>query len=233
MARGRAQWGALALLCVLSGRTPERGAAQPPWPSSGSLERMIAQGQASMNAGDSISAISYLRDGVARAPRDPRGYAALGNAYLHVREPKSALEVFEAGERNTRGSLELSLGLADTYARLGKSERAISVLRQVASSGETSPALYRALAEQAETQGAFSEALAARRAVLWQLRAQHAGADDQLRDARTRVAALELVLGQADRLSHEHCAEHASSPVLRVLRGCEPTPAETLRNSLP
>lgn len=219
----------LSLLLLL---TAASAAAQPPALASGSLERMIQRGNASLLAGDSISAISFLRDGVARAPRDARGYAALGQAYLQLNEPNSALEVFEAGARNTRGSLELSLGLAKSYQLLGKSERGMQVLRQLASSGESSPALQLALAEQAEALGAFVEALAARRALLWLLQAQSEVDDATLHEARTRVAALELVLGKADRLSSAHCEEQTRSPVLQVLRGC-PSAANDARNSLP
>jgi len=185
---------------------------------------LIVRGDAALRAGDSISSLSLYREAVGRAPRDVAGYLALGNGYLAVNEPKHALEVFEAGVRNTRGSEPLSLGLARCYAALGFGEQALLVLRQLANNAGGSRALYEALAERAEASGAFVEALAARRAVLSKLRAVQDAHEEDLRLARTRVTALELLLAGADRLARGSCQERGPSQVIAALLGCPGAP---------
>lgn len=212
--------GALASALILTAQAQ----AQPFAVAPGGPAVLIARGDAALRAGDSITSLSLYREAVGRAPRDVSGYVALGNGYLSVNEPKNALEVFEAGVRNTRGSELLSLGLARSYGLLGMGDRALLVLRELAGEVGGSRALYEALAERAEAAGAFVEALAARRAVLSKLEATSEVSADELRTARTRVAALSLLLGHADRLARGQCGERESSPVLAALLGCPAAP---------
>ena len=118
----------------------------------------------------------------------------------------------------------LWLGLARCYALLGKGESALLVLRKLAAEGGGSRQLFEALAEQAEAAGAFVEALSARRAVLSKLRADDAASEDERRAADTRVAALQLLLGKADRLATGSCQGRAPSVVLGALLACPARP---------
>jgi hypothetical protein len=69
--------GAVLLLAV---SISNARALPPPPPPASSLTTLLARGDAALAAGDSISAIGYYRDAVGRAPRDARGYLALGHA---------------------------------------------------------------------------------------------------------------------------------------------------------
>jgi predicted Zn-dependent protease len=189
-------------------------------PSPGAVPGLVARGDAALARGDSISAIGYYRDAVNRAPRDTAGYAALGRAYLTLREPEHAREAFMAGLHNTRGSEELSLGLAQTYELLDDPGHALLTLRELVATGAHSQALLDKLAQLAEATGALSEALAARRALMSAAAADPGKAGEALRQAQIRVSALLLLLGPADRLSTAHCSERAGSAFLRQLSGC-------------
>jgi predicted Zn-dependent protease len=189
-------------------------------PSPGAVPGLVARGDAALARGDSISAIGYYRDAVNRAPRDTAGYAALGRAYLTLREPEHAREAFMAGLHNTRGSEELSLGLAQTYELLDDPGHALLTLRELVATGAHSQALLDKLAQLAEATGALSEALAARRALMSAAAADPGKAGEALRQAQIRVSALLLLLGPADRLSTAHCAERAGSAFLRQLSSC-------------
>lgn len=214
MARGQSG----ALLALIFWSMPAL-ALPPPAPES-ALDQLLARGDAALARGDSISALAYYRDAVNRAPRNPRGYVAVGRGYLAVHEPTHALEAFEAGQRNTRGSEELSLGLSQTYALQGDEARALRVLRELMSQGAHSLLLFETQAALAEHAGALTEALAARRAQLALLEAQEPVDMEGLHQARIRVAALQLLLGPADRLSSAHCGDPDDGAFLAALRGC-------------
>jgi Flp pilus assembly protein TadD len=218
----------VASALLLLGCVSRAGALPPPPPEARWSAReqasanasLLARGDAALAAGDSISAIGYYRDAVSRAPRDARGYVALGRAYLQVREPTHALEAFEVGMRSTQGSDDLVLGLTEAYVMLGREAQALRVLRAALAHGADSDALLEALAAAAEQSGAFTEALSARRALL--VRAREAGTLDaaQLRALETRVSALELLLGGAERLGRARCGEADTSDLVRALIGC-------------
>jgi tetratricopeptide (TPR) repeat protein len=196
-------------------------------PTTSALPGLIARGDAALARGDSISAIGYYRDAVNRGPREAGGYAALGRAYLSLREPEHAREAFLAGLHNTRGSDELSLGLAQTYELLDDPAHALLTLRElVAAGGHSRPVLER-LAQLAEANGALTEALAARRALLSSALLSSTADEpalrgEALRQAQIRVSALLLLLGPTDRLSAAHCTERAASAFLRQVSGCSP-----------
>jgi tetratricopeptide (TPR) repeat protein len=188
--------------------------------TTSALGSLLARADSALAAGDTISAIGYYRDAVSRAPRDPRGYVALGRAYLQVREAAHALEAFDVGMRSTQGSDELVLGLAEAYAMLGRPARALHALRAALAQGAASAALLEALATAAEHSGAFTEALAARRALLTRAREAVTFEASQLRALETRVSALELLVGGAERLGRARCSEPDTGPLLRALIGC-------------
>lgn len=212
----RVSW--LMLSAVLA--LPAVALALPPQDTLHPVARMVARGDAALARGDSISAIGYYHDAIHRAPRDAAGYVALGRAYLTLREPEHARESFSAGLRSTPGAEALSLGLADAYEALGDAARALRVLRERVALGDASSVLLERLAERAEAEGALSEALGARRALLHIARHDAATAPEALRNAQIRVSALSLLLGSADRLSPAHCGERSDSALLQHLLGC-------------
>lgn len=205
-------WLALALWL------PTHARALPP--AHDALRTLLGRGDLALQRGDSISAIGYYRDAINRAPRSPEGYAALGRAYLALREPEHARETFAWGLRNTRGSEPLALGLSDSLRALGDDRSALEMLRQHLASTGGSAALLEQLAVLAEAAGALTEALSARRALLAQTAADPTAPAEAMRQAGIRVAALELLLGPADRLAEVHCAERAESALLTALCGC-------------
>jgi tetratricopeptide (TPR) repeat protein len=209
---------ATVLLWLLLAAAPSARALPPPGESP--LLQLIARGDAALRAGDSISAIGYYRDAVTRAPRDPRGYVALGRGYLAVKESAHAREAFESGLRHTNGSEELSLGMVEVYEQLGQTQRALETVRLLARSAYDKLLVNETRARLAERRGAFTEALAARRARRAQLCAQGESARGACELEGTRVRALLLLLGQAERLGPAHCAARAESIVLTQLLDC-------------
>ena len=139
---------------------------------------------------------------------------------MHVHEPAHALEAFDVGARSTQGSDELVVGLAQACTMLGRHDRALLALRGAVALSAPSEVLLEALAESAEHAGAFTEALAARRALL--ARAHEAGPLDPatLSARKTGVLALELMIGSADRLNRARCNEQGAREVLWALLGC-------------
>lgn len=210
-----------ASLLLLSALLCSAAAAEPIVPlSANPVLQLIARGDAAMRRGDSISAISYYRDAVGRAPRDARGYVALGQAYLAVREPEHAREALESGVRHTNGSEALSLGLVQVYEQLGKPERALATVRALALTAEDVLFVNETLARLAERSGAFTEALAARRRKLARLRADGETAHAAYEQEALHVRALMVLLGGAERLGRAQCATRRTSVVLSALLGC-------------
>ncbi|HEX6240086.1 MAG TPA: hypothetical protein VFZ61_04310, partial [Polyangiales bacterium] len=189
-------------------------------PAHDPLRTLIGRGDLALARGDSISAIGYYRDAINRAPRAPEGYAALGRAYLVLKEPEHARETFAWGLRNTRGSEPLALGLSDSLRALGDDQAALELLRQQLATAGGGALLLEQLALLAEAAGALTEALAARRALLRLVAADPASPAETLRQAQIRVSALQLLLGPADRLGAVHCAEREGSALLSALCGC-------------
>jgi tetratricopeptide (TPR) repeat protein len=217
MARAHAR--ILLLVWLLAGAVPVR--ALPPAPVGGSpVLQLIGRGDAALRMGDSISAIGFYRDAVSRAPRDPRGYTALGRAYLLVREPEHAREAFESGLRHTNGSEALSLGLVEVYEQLGQYERALETARALARNADDVLLVHETLARLAERRGAFTEALSARRVRRARLCAEGEPGRAACEQEQTRIRALMLLLGGAERLGRQHCATRAESVVLSALLGC-------------
>lgn len=194
--------------------------AAPSPPSFDATQEKLARGERALERGDSITAIGEFRDAVHRAPRDERGYLALGRAYLRLGEAKNAREAFETGLRHTRGSEALVLGLAHSLAALGAGKQALSTLRALWRRHALSLEGLAELARLAQDAGALSEALAARRAQLSELERTEENAAAEGARVRVQVAALSLLLGSADRLSPAHCAERSESAVALRLAGC-------------
>lgn len=204
------------------------------------VARLIARGEACRAAGDVISALGLFRDAISAAPRKSEGYVALGELYLALEEPQRALEVFETGTRAAASDEALWLGLSASLSKLGQHGRALDALRRLHSLSPT-PRGLRALAEAAETRGAFVEALAARRGLVAQLVRLTAGpaadtagdtaagadtrdADDAraaLKLERAHVRALELLLGAADPVrAQAACSDPRTGLVQRALSRC-------------
>jgi tetratricopeptide (TPR) repeat protein len=228
---------ALALSSSLSG-----GAARAEPPSAAErAERLIAQGAALERAGDPTSAVAFYRDAVAAAPRDPRGYMALGSAYLALEETARAHEAFELGTRASTGSEALWLGLAEAQQRSRQDEGARATLRALLAQFPDSSAGLERLYALSSSAGRWLEALAATRALA---RLAEARADARSRGAersartsdsravsapqtaeresselRTRAHALERLLGAAERVHARTCP--APSAVLAALGRCE------------
>lgn len=214
----RVRTGLLLLAMLLCGAP--RAQALPPPVAASPVTSLIARGDAALRAGDSISAIGFYLDAVARAPRDPRGYVALGRAYLTVREPEHAREAFESGLRHTHGSDALALGLAELYEQMGQYERALVTVRRLARGADDVLVVQDTLARLAERRGSFTEALAARRARVTLLCAPDVVDRAACDQEATRVRALMLLIGGAERLSPKQCAVRGDSLVLSVLLGC-------------
>jgi predicted Zn-dependent protease len=208
------------LLSLLLGFASTASALPPPPIEASPVKALIARGDAALRVADSISAIGFYLDAVARAPRDPRGYVALGRAYLAVREPQRAREAFESGLRHTNGSEALSLGLAELYEQLGQYERALVTVRRLLPNAEDALLVQDTLARLAERRGAFTEALAARRARVTRLCAKELSERAACEQETTRVRALLLLIGGAERLSAKYCATRGASLVLSALLSC-------------
>ncbi len=184
--------------------------AEPPRVDRASL--LVARGQSAAAAGDTLSALGYYRDAISAAPRRAEGYVALGEQYLALGEPSRALEVLLAGSRYTVRGEALWLALYTTYGALRDDAHALDALRKLRRMEPESLRGLSALAEQAEKRGLFLEALAARRSLL----ALTAEAEQ-----RTRVRALELLLGNAD-LVRGNVACSSGTAVERALARCAP-----------
>ena len=215
------------LLVSLLALPAGQAAALPPAPAESPLLQLIARGDTALAARDSISAIFYYREAVTRAPRDARGYTALGRAYLAVREPEHAREAFESGLRHTNGSEALSLGLVEVYEQLGQYERALTTARAIARDADDVLFVNDTLARLAERRGAYTEALAARRRKLSRLRAdaREQSPDGEVARAlytreETHIRALMLLIGGPERLSRQQCVARPASVVLTALLGC-------------
>jgi tetratricopeptide (TPR) repeat protein len=205
--------------CLLG---PPRARAQPN-PNVDRVARAIERGDAHRNVGDTVSAVAFYRDAIAVAPRRSEGYAALGALYLTLGEPARALEVLETGVRNGSRGEALWLGYARALEALGQTRRALDALRRWVELEPSSRAGLRALADAAERQGAFVEALAARRALLDQLResGESPPRAEELSREQLQVRALERLLGAAEHVrTAALCKEPSESEVARGLARC-------------
>jgi predicted Zn-dependent protease len=137
-----------------------------------------------------------------------------------VHEPEHAREAFESGLRHSNGSEALSLGLAELYEQMGQYERALATVRRLARDADDVLLVQDTLARLAERRGAFTEALAARRARVARLCARDTSERTACDQETTRVRALTLLIGGAERLSVKQCAARGDSLVLSVLLGC-------------
>lgn len=180
------------------------------------VSQLLARGDAARARGDSLSALGYFRDAVAAAPRRGEGYVALGSYYLELDEPLRALEVFQVGVRSAAPSQALWLGLSRAQRAVGNTRAALDALRALRDGEPSSLAGLRALASLCEEQGAFLEALSARRALLDQLSDEAERANE-----RAHVRALEHLLGQAERVRRRAvCDEGEPDLVLHALARC-------------
>ncbi|MET0343245.1 MAG: hypothetical protein ABW252_19710 [Polyangiales bacterium] len=193
-----------------------RADAQPA--SADRVARLVARGDAQRAYGDSISAVRTYRDAIAAGPRRGEGYVALGALYRALDEPSRAREVYEAARRAQVHSEPLVLAYADTLARMDAPLDALRVLRDQVRAEPDALASLEALAALAEARGAYVEALAARRGALAVRTRQ---GEVELAEPRTRVRALERLLGPAERVRAQlQCADPATSDVLRALARC-------------
>jgi tetratricopeptide (TPR) repeat protein len=179
---------------------------------------LIARGQQRASVGDYLSAIGYFRDAIGQAPRDQRGYRALGAAYLETEQASRAVEVYEAALYACGEEPELLLALAEAQERCDRSEVALLILRRLAERSHALSRVHQLRAEIAERVGRFSEALDARRALL----AEHlrSGAAESPRELALQVKALGLLVGEADRLNDRDACAAQATPIRRALGDC-------------
>ena len=205
-------------LTVLGSLARAQSVAPPP-PRADRVAVLIARGDARHAVGDEVSALGYYRDAIAAGPRRREGYLALGGLYLGLGEPTRALEVYEAALRAQAHDEALVLAYARTLRALGDSEKARTALRRWVQQQPDSSAALEALAELAEARGAFVEALSARRGAL--ALAPPGSEPAALNEARTRVRALERIVGAAERVrAPRACDDPAESLVGRALARC-------------
>jgi tetratricopeptide (TPR) repeat protein len=208
-------------LLVLLGFVLSAGAAaqagSDPSRRADRVGELIARGRAFEQRGDPSTATGYFRDAISSGPRDPRGYRALGESYLALREWARALEVFEAGVQAAPGAPELWLGLSRSARALDRPLRALEALRAALARQPDAPETLAALAELGAELGLWSSALASTRALLALAERRP---DESLDMARLKlnVRALELVLGSAERARHHPCP--GASAVVSALARC-------------
>jgi tetratricopeptide (TPR) repeat protein len=191
------------------------------------VEALIARGALLERRGDASSAIAYYRDAIAAAPRDARGYLALGHLYLDLDEAGRALEVFEAGTRAQGADEALWLGLYEAQSRAGQSSRALVTLRELLAFRADSVRALAELSRRGAESGHWIEALAATRALL-AAQPSEAHATEEFRALELRARALELLLGGDERVRAGQCP--ASSAVLSALRRCRSAPSGVQAN---
>ena len=129
--------------------------------------------------------------------------------------------MFEAGAATARPE-PLTLGLARSYATLGKREQALYVLRLLASESGGSRPLFEALAEQAEGCRSLRRGAGARRDCA-ECPACQKGQQRRRAPRRANARGCAGRARQADRLARGQCAERPKSPA-RALLGCESQP---------
>lgn len=197
-------------------------AAQPQAdiPAADRVLRLIARGDQRAAMGDAIGALGYYRDAIAAGPRRSEGYLALGNYHLALAEPARALDVFEAAARAEVHAAPLVIAHAETLQKVGRPERALSLLRRLVQHEPGSEAAFAALAQATEGRGLFVEALAARR-VLYTLIVQGGGAPERARESATQVRALERLLGDAEHVrARTRCDDATATEITRALARC-------------
>lgn len=194
--------------------------ASAPVAAADRVRRLVERGDLRRAAGDAISALGYYRDAIGAGPRRSEGYVALGACYLALGEPLRALEVYDAAARAQVFAEPLVIAHAATLMQLDQSARALALLRRLVQSEPASRAGLAALADLSESRGAFIEALSARRALLALIVGAPDSAPTEVRDARTRVRALERLLGGAERVRSPTRCENGASAVTLALARC-------------
>lgn len=88
-----------------------------------SVARRVKRGFALLTLGRPNAAARELEE--AKASQDPHGALFLGRAYLELREPKKALEAFEAGLKKAKNDLDLKLGEIEALRESGDAKDAL------------------------------------------------------------------------------------------------------------
>lgn len=211
-------WWAIVIACQLTGMLPASGEAQRGNARSARLEQLLNQGRRLHEAGNSVSAVAYFRDAVQTAPNDPRGYEALGRAYIDTGSLSDALAVFQSGVRRRPDVAGLWLGMADALQAAGELDQAASALRDYAARDPAHVAVQLARARIAERRGAWSEALSAYRAAVERLARD--SDIEALQGAQRRARALRVLVGDLDPVESVRNCRRASL-VRRALARCE------------
>jgi tetratricopeptide (TPR) repeat protein len=200
--------------------TPDQACALPPaLREIDRVERLIARGTALQLTGDNVSALAFFRDAVSAGPRDPRGYDALGRAYLALSEPGRAQEAFEAGVQATGGNEALWLGLFAAHRAAGQPERALVTIRRLVVSNPELVSAKEMLLDTAMALGRWVEALAAARSLL-DMAQERGSLSLSSADLNLRVRALEKLLGAAERVRSQAACAGDEAAVRRALGYC-------------
>lgn len=122
-----------------------------------SLARRVKRGFVLLVLGRPQAAIRELEE--AKASQDPVGALVLGRAYLEARDPKKALEAFEAGLKKAKGDLALELGRVEARREGGDVEGALELARSLEKKNPNDAETIYELAASLEAQGDYDAAM--------------------------------------------------------------------------
>ncbi len=196
------------LLALLAGASTARAQDQD---RRARATELAALGSRFASAGDRVSARAYLRDAITADPSYADAYVALGELELAREAWRDAEATFRVGLVRARPNARLWIGLARALVGMGAADDAESVLAQADAQLRDDPELLAFRAEQAESRGRWSLALAITRrsATL----AERAGEIDRARELRARARALSVLVGDLDPVRHPG----PDAPTLRTL----------------
>lgn len=169
--------------------------------------RLTQEGDQLAAAGDRVSAAGAYRDAIHADPTHGPAYAALGRLELLGGRISDAIDAFSLGLEHSPGTLDLWIGDAEARAALGDVRAARARLSRMVIRFADDPRAHRERARFAERLFAWAEALASYRALL-SLDAEGRAVDAAwLDEARAHIAALEVLLGDADPLARAEGSE--------------------------
>ncbi len=101
------------------------------WGSSIDVARQSRAAEDALKKGNYTAAANYAERALKSAPQNTRLWFLLGYAYRLGGKYNAAVEAFQHGLHNQPGAVEGLSGLAQTYARMGKSDEAKKLLLQI------------------------------------------------------------------------------------------------------
>jgi tetratricopeptide (TPR) repeat protein len=131
--------------------------------------------------------------------------------------------VLEEAFRRRPASVRIARALIDALQGLGAFDAAFQVARRLVAEGPEDPAAHALRAELAQARGAWSEALAAQRAILALARRRPGRVSPEARDqAQAAAEALVLLVGELDPVTAPRSCAPDAAPARRALAGrCE------------